>query len=263
MKILLATFYTPGIRAIEYLIQAGFRPDQLHVLTHDMEKNRFLLEFTAGHGIDSQVYPVKSDAALAWIRAIAPDALFSLYFRDIIPATILDIPPLGAVNLHPALLPRYRGTFSAPWVIINGEAYTGFSYHYIEPKVDTGKIVLQQQVEVHPNDTAYSLYHRLLIEGMAAFGQAFQRVVVERYPGKPQVGEPSYFPRKVPFGGFIDPEWSREQIDRFIRALYFPPFKGALARLENGEEREILSIEEYDALVSSGKKIIRVPETTG
>jgi hypothetical protein len=91
----------------------------------------------------------------------------------------------------------------------------------------------------------------LLIEGTSAFGDAFRRVVEERCPGKPQVGEPSYFPRKVPFGGFIDPGWNRQQIDRFIRALYFPPFKGALARLENGEEIEILSLIEYDALVSA------------
>jgi methionyl-tRNA formyltransferase len=100
MRILLATFYTPGIRAVEYLIQAGYRPEQIHVLSHEMDKNRFLLEFMAGHGIETRTYPVKSADALDWIRDFSPDVLFSLYFRDII-LVCLNLPPLGAVNLHP------------------------------------------------------------------------------------------------------------------------------------------------------------------
>lgn len=250
MNILLAAFYTPGIRAIEYLIQAGYRPEQIRLLTHDVDRNQALLAFAAVHGIETRTFSVKSAQAYAWIREFRPDVLFSLYFRDIIPQTVLNIPRLGAVNLHPSLLPKYRGAFSAPWVIINGEECTGFTYHYMVDRVDAGNIILQRQVPTRQDDTAYSLYHRLILEGMALFGEAV-RLVEECYPGEPQVGEYSYYPRKVPFEGRINPFWSRDQIDRFIRAMYFPPFKGAVVRLVNGQEHEVHTIEEYDALVAS------------
>jgi methionyl-tRNA formyltransferase len=85
---------------------------------------------------------------------------------------------------------------------------------------------------------------------MACFGEAFHLVVKDHFTGSPQVGTPTYFPRKVPFNGVIDPSWSRGQVDRFIRALYFPPFKGAVVRLQDGEEREVSSIDDYDRLVA-------------
>jgi len=253
MKILFAAFHTPGIRAIECLIQRGFRPQQIRLLTHNVDRNQALLDFSVMHGIETKMFSARSTEAYHWITEFRPDALFSLYFRDIIPKTILDIPAAGAVNLHPSLLPKYRGTFSAPYAIINGEKYTGFSYHYMLPAVDAGNVILQRQVPIKPDDTAYSLYHRLIIEGMAAFDEAFRLVTEEHYPGQEQVGEPSYYSRRVPFGGYIDPRWSREHIDRFIRAMYFPPFKGACVRLIGGREKELHSLEEYDALFADGE----------
>lgn len=253
MKIQLASFYTPGIRAIETLIQAGYTPETIHLLTHDTPRNAVLLDFAAAHKIETRTDPVKSAEAFEWMRAFQPDVLFSLYFRDIVPQRMLELPPLGAVNLHPALLPKYKGTFSAPWVILNGEKITGFTYHYMLAQVDAGKIVLQKRVRIKPEDTAYSLYHRLLIKGMDAFGEAFRLVVEEQAPGRPQRGKSSYFPRQAPFGGVIDPSWNREKIDRFIRAMFFPPFKGAIVRLIDGSECEVLSIAQYDQLVAQGQ----------
>lgn len=253
MNILIAASFTPGIRAIEYLIQAGFRPQQIRLLTHDLDRNQALLAFATAYEIKTIISSVKSAPARDWIIEFQPDILFSLYYRDVIPQAILDIPPLGAVNLHPSLLPKYRGTFSAPWVIINGEKYTGFTYHYMLPQVDAGNIILQRRIPIEPNSTAYSLYHRLIIEGMADFGEAFRLVAEEHYPGKPQVGESSYYPRKVPFNGYIDPRWSKKQVDRFIRAMYFPPYKGACVRLVDGTEQEVFSLAEYESLVAEGR----------
>ena len=252
MKILLASFYTPGIRAIEYLIQAGFRPEQIRLLTYEAERNAMLVAFARAHGIEMCTSAVNSPEGYEWIKSFKPDALFSLYYRDIVPQKILEMPPLGAVNLHPALLPKYKGTFSAPWVIINGEKFTGFTYHYMVSQVDAGNIVLQRRVRIKPDDTAYSLYHRLLIRGMDVFGEAYHLVLEERYPGRPQSGPSSYYPRKLPNGGFIDPTWDHERIDRFIRAMFFPPFKGAMVQLADGSAREVVSISEYKELAATG-----------
>jgi len=251
MKVLLAAFYTPGIRAIEWLVQWGFQPEQIALVTHELERNRCLIEFASIHGIETQTFSIKSDEAWRWVETFCPDVLFSLYFRDIIPRRILDLPPLGGVNLHPSLLPKARGAFSVPWTIINGERTTGITYHYMTAEVDAGNILLQREVAVRPDDTAYSLYHRLITVGMDAFPEAFG-LAKARAPGIPQVGSPTYHPRKVPFGGYIEPGWENEQIDRMIRAMHFPPFKGALVRLRGGEEREVRSLGEYEALAAAG-----------
>ncbi|MFW6126036.1 MAG: methionyl-tRNA formyltransferase [Chloroflexota bacterium] len=253
MNILLAAFYSPGIRAIEYLIQRGFEPRQIRLISHDLPRNQTLMVFAGSHNIEWTTLAIRSTDALEWVRDFRPDVLFSLYFRDIVPEAVLGIPRLGAVNLHPSLLPKYRGAFSAPHVILNGERRTGFTYHYMLPQVDTGNIILQVEVSVSPNDTAYSLYHRLIIEGMAAFDEAFRLVTETQFPGGKQTGEPSYYPRRLPNNGYIDASWSREQIDRFIRAMYFPPNKGAVVRVAGGAEREVSCLAEYDTLVAEGQ----------
>jgi methionyl-tRNA formyltransferase len=208
------------------------------------------------HGIATSTLSVTSTEVYEWVKSFRPNVLFSLYFRDIVPETILDIPDLGAVNLHPSLLPKYRGTFSSVHAILNGEKFTGFTYHYMLPEVDAGNIIMQCKVAIEPHDTAYSLYHRLIVEGMTAFDEAFRLVTEERSPGERQVGEPSYYRREVPFGGYIDPRWSGEQIDRFIRAMYFPPFTGARIRLVGGHEKEVSSLVEYDAILRSGQMVV-------
>jgi len=245
---MLAAFYTPGIRAIEYLIQTGFTPNQIHLITHDDERNRTLIDFTRTHHIESQTFSIKSSDAYSWIKSFNPDILFSLYFRNIIPQGVLELPSLGAINLHPALLPKNRGTFSSPWAIINDDKITGFTYHFMDPSVDTGNILLQKTVKILSNETAYSLYHKLIIEGMKKFPQVLQ-MVINKNKGCEQQGNSSYYPRKVPFEGYINPNWDLKMIDRFIRAMYFPPFKGAMLKLNNGEDREVLSLKEYVFLI--------------
>ncbi len=253
MRVLIAGFYTPPLRAIEYLFQVGIRPENIGLLTYDTERNKMLVEFAKVNCIETKFFQIKSQEALEWVKEFAPDVLFSLYYRDIIPQSILNNPSMGAINLHPSLLPKYRGTFAAPWIIINGEKYAGFTYHYMLETIDTGKIILQKRVQVQQDDTAFALYHRLLIEGTKSFGKVFDLVTKNHYKGRPQRGKPSYFGRKVPFGGYINPSWSLEQINRFIRAMNFPPYKGALVRLADGSDKEINSIHEYQSLVDARK----------
>ena len=252
MKVLIAGFYTPAIAGVQYLLGNGTLPADIRLLTHDLERNQFLIAYAQKHGISYTVQHIREIQVQKWIEEFQPDVLFSLYYRDIIPQRILEILRFGGLNLHPSLLPRYRGTFSIPWAVINGETHTGFTYHYMEKEVDAGKIVLQRSIPIDPDDTAYSLYHRLIEVGMKAFGEAFHLVIHKRHQGYPQVGEPSYFPRNLPYDGYIKPHWNRDQIDRFIRAMYFPPYRGAVLKLDD-QEYEIQSIDEYDALVAKRK----------
>lgn len=249
MKVLLATFYTPGIYVLEYLFEVGFISSQIAILTHQNERNYALLDYAKIHGIETVTYSAKSEEALLWVRSFSPDTIFSLYYREIIPRDILLIPRLGSVNLHPSLLPKYRGAFSSPWVIFNGDKETGFTYHYMTEDVDAGNILLQKTLNVFENDTSFSLYHRLIREGVSQFGEILH-MVLSGEKGGPQVGQSSYYPREVPNNGIIDDHWPTERIERFIRAMFFPPYKGALV-IREGMEVEVRSIRQYKKLTPS------------
>ncbi|MES9899034.1 MAG: formyltransferase family protein [Sedimenticola sp.] len=256
MKILLTAYYSPGIRALDVLFAKGYRPEQIALLSHRDSRNGALIDYAGIHGIELCTAPAKSDEAYEWIKVFSPDAIFSLYYREIFPVRVLSLPSRGAVNLHPSLLPRYRGAFSAPWIIFNGENLGGYTYHYMNEKVDEGDVLLQQELCVNHDDTAYSLYHRVIHEAMKEFGDVVD-MVANGVQGTPQQGEGSYFSRKVPFEGVIDPNWDEARIDRFIRAMYFPPFRGAIVRLEDGQELEIDTLESYRSLVGPRNETVK------
>ncbi len=248
MKILLAAYYSPGIRALDVLFGKGYRPDQIILLSHRDSRNAALLEYAGVHGIELCTAAAKSDEAYNWAAHFSPDAIFSCYYREILPARMLSLPSLGGVNLHPSLLPKYRGTFSSPWIILNGEQRSGYTYHYMNENVDQGDILLQRELPIERDDTAYSLYHRVIHEAMRVFGDVVD-MVADGARGTPQQGKGSYFPRSVPYGGVIDRSWSETTIARFIRAMYFPPFRGAVVEMEDGREVEVDSLETYRTLV--------------
>jgi len=248
MRILLAAFYKPGVLALNQLFDMGFSPRQIRLLTHDLDRNKELLQLAKDKGILYTTDYIKKRLAQEWIEEFAPNVMFSLYYRYIIPGHILKILPMGGINLHPALLPKYRGCFSVPWAIINGEEYTGFTYHYMIEEVDAGPIVLQERVRIKPDDTAYSLYHRIIDVAMSRFKDVLRLVVEERYKGKPQKGIALYYPRQIPYDGYIDPTWDEKFIERFIRAMYFPPFRPAVVKIK-GKEYEVESMTNYKKLV--------------
>ena len=91
------------------------------------------------------------------LRSLAPDFLFSCYYRLMLKQPVLDLAKMGALNLHGSLLPRYRGRCPLNWVLVHGEPLTGVTLHYMETKPDCGDIVAQAQVPIAPEDTALSL----------------------------------------------------------------------------------------------------------
>jgi len=80
------------------------------------------------------------------ITKVQPDVLVTCHFNYIIPKQILDIPKLGSINLHPSLLPKYRGQSPQHWSILNNDKYYGLSVHFMKSKVDTGNILFQKKI---------------------------------------------------------------------------------------------------------------------
>lgn len=91
--------------------------------------------------------------------------LFVIVAFRILPEEIFSIPPLGSFNLHASLLPKYRGAAPIQWALINGETETGLTTFKLAEKVDTGNIILQQKVPVHPEDNFGILHDRLSEQG--------------------------------------------------------------------------------------------------
>jgi len=95
------------------------------------------------------------------VRGWAPDVIAVTAFGRILPPVVLDLPPMGCVNVHGSLLPKYRGAAPIQWAVINGETETGITTMLMDPGLDTGPMLLQETAPIHPTDTAGDLAARL------------------------------------------------------------------------------------------------------
>lgn len=173
------------------------------------------------------------------------DIISSVYYRFIIGADVIGFVSGKIFNVHPSLLPKFRGCSSVPWAIINGERTTGISYHYINEGVDTGNIILQRAIHMTDSETQACLYQQCMELGGEYWSAAFELVKLG-FEGGRQEGESSYYPRGAPYHGVIDDMWSEEKIERFIRAMTFEPYPYAKFQGE-----EIKTLAEYVELKRS------------
>ena len=101
----------------------------------------------------------------AQLEAIAPEAIVVVAYGRIIPPWMLALPPLGCINLHASLLPKYRGAAPIQWAVAMGESVTGNTTMLLEEGLDTGPILLQQELPIHPDQTAADLFDVLAARG--------------------------------------------------------------------------------------------------
>src|SRR5256885_16290157 len=105
------------------------------------------------------------DEFQAQLSALKPDAIIVVGYGRIIPQWMMELPPLGNINLHASLLPKYRGAAPIQWAIASGETVTGVTTIRIDAGLDTGDILLQEETIIAPDDTAESLAPRLAESG--------------------------------------------------------------------------------------------------
>lgn len=138
---------------------------------------------------------------------LAADWLLSIANLRLIPQTVLALPTRGAVNFHDGPLPRYAGLNTPAWAIINGEAQHGVSWHLIEAGVDTGNLLAQREVEIAPDETAFSLNSKCYAAGMESFGAVLAQLESGKLQGTAQdLSQRSYFAKdkRPENGGLID-----------------------------------------------------------
>jgi methionyl-tRNA formyltransferase len=166
---------TPGfaVPTLEKLVEAGFGV-RLVVTQPDRPKGRGLELVSspiklAAEKLKLPIYQpekIKQNEELrAKLEAIRPEAIIVVGYGRIIPSWMLQLPPLGNINLHGSLLPKYRGAAPIQWAIANGETVTGVTTMRIDEGLDTGDILLQQELAILEQDTAETLSPKLAAIG--------------------------------------------------------------------------------------------------
>ncbi|MXZ74980.1 MAG: methionyl-tRNA formyltransferase [Gemmatimonadetes bacterium] len=188
-----------------------------------------------GRGLKTAPTPVKETALRHGIPLWQPEKLRNPGFLDalrsldaglfvvvafrILPDELLAIPPGGTINLHPSLLPRYRGAAPIQWAVISGDEVTGVTTFLVERRVDTGDILCQETVPIGPEETAGELHDRLSRTGADLLLRTVDGVADGRITPRPQRGEASPAPRISREDGRIDWRLPARNIHNRIRGL--------------------------------------------
>lgn len=166
------------------------------------------------------------------ITAASPDVIYSFYYRNLLPEAVLRIPRLGAYNVHGSLLPKYRGRAPVNWMIANGEREGGATLHHMVARADAGDIVAQRRIEIVDEDTALTLYRKIVPLGAALIREYHPLIVAGEAPRHPQnLNQGSYFGRRRPEDGRIDWNWPALRIVNLVRAVTHP-YPGAFCFLK-------------------------------
>ena len=174
------------------------------------------------HGLEV-FQPVKSrnPDEVARLAALKPDVIVVSAFGQILPQGILDIPKFGCLNIHPSLLPRYRGATPIPAAILAGDADTGVTIMLMDAGMDTGPVISQIIVGIEPQDTTESLTARLAQAGVRLLGETLPLWLDGSLKLQPQDGSKAVYTKPVTKeDGTIDWQRSAIEISRRVRAFY-------------------------------------------
>jgi len=180
---------------------------------------------------------LKNPEFLEELRALKPDLQIVVAFR-MLPEAVWSMPPLGTMNLHGSLLPKYRGAAPINWAVINGEAETGLTTFLLKQEIDTGDLLFQQKVPIGPDETAGELHDRMMLIGAEVVLKSVQAIEGGNIKPMPQTDtEATHAPKIFAETGRINFDQPAIQVHNFIRGL--SPFPGAWTSLE-GKTLKIL-----------------------
>ncbi len=240
MRAVVFAYHDMGLVGLKALKEAGFEITAIFTHEDNPDENRWFGS-VADWGRENGILVFKPETVNTpeWVEriaAMAPDSIFSFYYRNLLPEATLDIPKAGAYNLHGSLLPKYRGRVPINWVLVNGETETGVTLHHMVARADAGDIVGQRRVEITLEDTAHSLFKKLLIAAERLLHDVLPLIREGRAPKIPQdLSQGSYFGRRRPEDGLIDWQASSMQIYNLIRAVT-DPYPGAFTYLPDGRK---------------------------
>ncbi|MDP4725188.1 MAG: formyltransferase [Alphaproteobacteria bacterium] len=246
MRCLVFAYSQLGYDCLQYIIEETPHT-VVAVVTHEHNPNEYIWfdsvkDLAADHGIDVLTpETLKDESVQHQISAYQPDAIFSFYYRNMIPDVILKHPRLGAYNIHGSLLPKYRGRCPVNWAMIHGESETGVTLHHMVKAADAGDIVDQESTPISTDDTAGSVMNRMNALAVTVLKRSLPLIATQTAPRIVQeVSQASYFGGRSAKDGEINWVQSAIFIHNLVRALQpspqYPPAFGII----NGEVRNIM-----------------------
>ncbi|XQS16778.1 bifunctional UDP-4-amino-4-deoxy-L-arabinose formyltransferase/UDP-glucuronic acid oxidase ArnA [Citrobacter telavivensis] len=227
MKAVVFAYHDMGCLGVQAVLDAGYEIAAIFTHADNPGENAFfgsVSRLAADAGIpvyapDDVNHPIWAER----IGQLAPDVIFSFYYRHLLSDAILALAPAGAFNLHGSLLPKYRGRAPLNWVLVNGESETGVTLHRMVKRADAGAIVAQQRVAISPDDTAFTLHHKLCQTARRVLEQALPAIErKEIHDVQQNESEATYFGRRTPEDSFLT--WNRPAttLHNMVRAVAAP-----------------------------------------
>lgn len=162
---------------------------------------------------------VRKSEFVETLKQLAPDVIIVAAFGQLLPQIVLDIPPCGVINLHPSLLPKYRGAAPIQWALINGEKETGITLMLLDAGEDTGNIICMERIPIGLEDTTETLHQQLADIGARLLVEVLTDLPHEQPPkATPQNhADATHAPRLTKAVGQIDWSESASTIHNLIR----------------------------------------------
>jgi methionyl-tRNA formyltransferase len=176
-----------AVNCLAIVLAAGVQPEALLVPTPDRATHADVLREMTGLDSDRVLVGTefRDSAGIDLLRSLDLDYVVGVHFPYIVPDPVLEIPRVGVLNLHPALLPYNRGWHTPSWAILD-ETPIGATLHFMDRGLDTGDIVAQAALEIRPEDTAHTLYARLLQLEVELFREAWPLLATGSPPRRAQ-----------------------------------------------------------------------------
>jgi methionyl-tRNA formyltransferase len=231
MKIVYFSKGIRGTRCLEHILRAGYSIEAVVAVTKEL----FLQDLSDRYGFPI-LYPEKinTEETAEMLRSHGADLFILCGYNKILKSIIIDIPPLGTINLHGGKLPEYRGAAPINWQIIQGETSGGCSIIYVDEGIDTGDIIAQEIYPITPEDTHASVLEKTLTIFPPLLETVLKQIedgTVKRLPQDPNEG--GYFRRRYPRDSQIN--WKRMtdvQVHNLVRGMH-GPYPAAYSYLEN------------------------------
>ena len=233
MRTVVLAYHNMGCVGIKALLDHGF--EIVGVFTHKDDSGESIWFNSVAELAAAKNIPVFAPIDInhpIWIqriKALAPDIIFSFYYRNLISSGILNIPPAGCLNLHGSLLPRYRGRCPINWVLVNGETQTGVTLHYMTLRPDDGDVVCQEAIAISDDDTALTLHEKAARISDRMLRNMLPSIKNGTAPRKPQDhSKATYFGGRKPEDGEIDWKKTAADVRNLVRAVT-TPYPGAFS----------------------------------
>ena len=231
MHAVVFAYHDVGVNCLKALLHADIKIDL--VVTHQDDPNENVWFGSVAKLCEDHQIPYITPNAnqlldlVPQIQKLAPDYLFSFYYRHMIPAKLLACAKIAALNMHGSLLPKYRGRAPVNWAILHGETETGATLHIMEVKPDAGDIIGQSAVSIEPNETATEVFSKVSQAAVTVMSQVLPELVQGQMFRKPNLlAQGSYFGGRKPADGEIQWQQTAKQVHDLVRAVA-PPYPGA------------------------------------